>query len=350
MSESEKTEVTLETFTFKQLLPWIGKFVGLLGGGSLSFGALSFGIGYLAIKSHDAMLGLPTTTSTYESYVRTGSLFFSNSLYYLITTVSGFVWTIVFPAMLLVLVIAFILSRWSLSSLSKHLWIGFIAAYVLINLLAFLSADRLAAVLHPENKALLLKHPDEASQTGYEREIHDLLRDEKGVPKLQSRYSFHLGQTIALTCIAILLSIWRRRLGNIPSGRLKSGNGNNGFLHASDLIFRPILYALIVFHLVLLPSNYGVLCVSNEYPVVFVKLNKSSVALTEPLKDYGYLLSDMSVDLEEVVWLQREGENTLYNLFIFEKNNINKIEVVSRPGQRNILAENEEEQDVTSKR
>ena len=66
----------------RDILKWVGQFVGLLGGGGAGFAAFAFGLGFLAIKYHDIMLGLPTTTTAYTSYVTTGSLFFVNTMHY----------------------------------------------------------------------------------------------------------------------------------------------------------------------------------------------------------------------------------------------------------------------------
>lgn len=314
----------------------IAKYLGIAGGGGAAFAAISFGIGYLAIKSHDAMLGLPTTTTTNESYVRMGALFFSNSLYFLISTISEYLWTIVLPAIVIVLVIALILSKYPLRFMSRNFALGLIVAYAIVNLMGFWSAKRLVAVLHPDNKGLLLKLPEDVKIKGYEKDIHELLRKEGGVAELQKAYSLHLIETIALICMAVVLFEWRRSKGNIGSENYSSsGKQNSGriFIFVCDWLFRPILYVLIIFHFVLLPTNYGILCISNEYPKVLLTLKEG-----DSPKEAGFLLSDMSVDLKEVVFLLKKGKGQLYSHQFLERNNIEKIEVVSRPGKRNILA------------
>lgn len=339
MAESKKGEITSDKL-FSQLRPGIGKFVGMVGGGSLSFGALSFGIGYLAIKSHDAMLGLPTTTSNYESYVRTGALFFSNSLNYLITTITDYLWPEAFWGMLLALLILYLLSRLSLSSLSKHLWIGFVVAYVVISLLALQSAKMLTAALHPQNKDLLLKNPYEATHTGHERDIHKFLLEEEGEVSLQKIYSFHLGQTILFLCIAIALSAWRQQLKKTHSKNSKEQSKiyHHVFLGAYDWIFRLILYSLILFHVALLPQNYGILCLSNKYPPVQLIIKRSKDKISNQPRGKGYLLTDMSVDLKEIIWLKWDDDKEAFTHYFFEKREISEIELIKNPGLRNILA------------
>ena len=337
------TEAVESIFTVRKLITWVGKFVGIVGGGGAGIAGLSFGIGYLAIKSHDAMLGLPTTIYTYESYVRTGALFFSNSLYFLIDAVSDYIWKIAVPAMIMVLVISLILSKWSLKSVSKHILVGLIVVYAVINLFALLSTEKLSAVLHQDNRGLLLKFPEEVKHTGYEKKIYDLLCKEDGTADLQRIYSIHLAEAIVFICFAVALSKWRQRIKADSWNIVESTRQSNPqiFLFVCDWLFRPILYTLIIFHLVLLPMNYGVLCLSNEYPRVFLTLKEG----TSPKKP-GFLLSDMSVDLKEIIWLSKKAKGQLYSFHFFQKKNIKKIEVIVKPGLRNILAV--KRSDVTS--
>src|SRR5437763_1205653 len=61
-------------------------FLGIVSTGGGGFATLSFAIGYLATKEHDEMVGLPTTITSYTKYVRTGALFFYDSLHCILTT------------------------------------------------------------------------------------------------------------------------------------------------------------------------------------------------------------------------------------------------------------------------
>ena len=60
-----------------------GTVLGIISASGGILAALSFGIGYLAITERDAVVGLPTTVVDYSTYVRTGALFFSTSLFHL---------------------------------------------------------------------------------------------------------------------------------------------------------------------------------------------------------------------------------------------------------------------------
>src|SRR6266508_2183730 len=69
----------------KVYLSWVRQaltFLGVAGAGGGGFAVLCFGIGYLAVRSHDEMLGLPSRSTAYSAMVRMGALFFPNSLYY----------------------------------------------------------------------------------------------------------------------------------------------------------------------------------------------------------------------------------------------------------------------------
>src|SRR5437660_8311600 len=60
-------------------------YLRIAGAGGGGFAALCFGIGYLAIKNHDHMIGLPSGIASNTAYIRTGALFFTNSFYYVLT-------------------------------------------------------------------------------------------------------------------------------------------------------------------------------------------------------------------------------------------------------------------------
>ncbi len=339
-SEESKPEPVASTQdkTLSYWLSFVGKYTGIIGGGGAGFAALSFGIGYLAVKSHDAMLGLPTTLSNYESYVRIGALFFSNSLYSLVTT-STTIPKATLIAALLVFVVALVLS--SHLSRRKPLWLikiplGYlIIAYALISFAAFLSTERISATLHPDNKSLLLKLPEEVKATGYAKRIYDLLRKEGGADELQREYSLHLAQTVALLYGAFVLYRWRKKVIGSHSDATSdevSSPDRPVAMYISDWTLRPLLYTLLIFHLILLPSSYGVLCLSNEYPQAFIVLEGGNSP-----EDSGFLLSDMSVDLPEIVWVQPDETGNIYAHYFFKKDDIKSIDMVASPAHRNIL-------------
>ena len=170
MKESQSTSQSSgESFSIQDLIKWIGQFIGLVGGGGAGFTALAFGVGYLAIKNHDAMLGLPTTISSYESYVRTGALFFPNSVQYLISGLSAYGW-VAFTVTIIAIVIPLLLYKWPPRFDDNIKAMGLLVAYAFVILLAFLSCQRQIAVLHPVNKDLLFKEAHDAEQvSGYAR-------------------------------------------------------------------------------------------------------------------------------------------------------------------------------------
>jgi len=67
----------------------VAQFVGVTAGGGAGFAALCFGIGFVATKHYDAMLGVPTTTTDQTTYVRTGALFFSQTLHDIVAFVAS---------------------------------------------------------------------------------------------------------------------------------------------------------------------------------------------------------------------------------------------------------------------
>lgn len=348
MPEPDRTPTGLEARVLKGALQYLGVFSG----GGAGFAALSFGVGYLAVKSHDAMLGLPTATTHAESYVRVGALFFPNSLYYavsVVTRTSIKIWAEYRPGLYgLVLATIFV---WFLSSSTsgKKLreWLrgrrvgrvigeqlerykawatrarpaGLTLAYLMLTVLAFVAVEQQTASLHSINKGLLLNEPVAAGKLesyGLAGEIHGYLRKSTASVELQRLFGKYLLYLMTMSSIALWLFRVGRRQAYTPA---------SGWLSTNNWMLRPVTYTLLVTQLVLLPSTYGVLCVSNLFPCVETITDEERQAA--PLK--GYLLSDLTVSEPQVVVLAWSSGESHWKQQVFRRSELEALTIVTCP-------------------
>lgn len=334
-------------------------YIGVTGAGGGGFAALCFGIGFLATRHHDEMLGLPSRATAYGAMVRTGAMFFPNSLYYLLVGT----WKAVAAGAVLAMV-AWVLYGEVAPALRKRAprlpavvvrgsrGVSFLVIHSFLLFFALVLFEDRAATLHPENRHLLLDRssgarlgpPDRAPVPGgspaqraqragpvtftaaraadyfvldrlaakAERVNGELRQDSEVARK-------HYGQSVAfLTLLVILLAVeylyWRDR----SSFRLL------------QLIIRPVLYVLAVTLLVTLPAAYGVLWMSKDAIYVEITTTPSDPPIT------GYLLTDISGD-EPDVWTLALADTT-FAMRVFKRESISEIRLLPYASTDNLLS------------
>ncbi len=344
-------------------------YVGIAGAGGSGFALLCFGIGFLAVRHHDEMLGLPSRATAYGAMVRTGAMFFPNSLYYLLVGA----WKGLAAAAGLVLLasvlqdpIARLAQRHApktptaLSRFSRGT--SFLVIHSFLLFFALVLFEDRAAMLHPANRHLLLDRsaepaipPAEGTPVGAPPRApiaegrgptdftavraaryfvmdrlkgktawvnRELLQDEEAAADPNDEQEVarkHYGLSLALLALLVVLLAVERAWwhGPPPLQRIES-------------IVRPVLYVLAVTLVVTLPAAYGVL---------WMPRGATWVEITAPPEPptAGYLLTDISGD-EPDVWTLTLSDTT-FTLRVFKRESISEIRIQSAPSTSNLLAE-----------
>lgn len=374
---------------FWEGLKWTAQLLGIVGGGGSGFAALSFGIGYLAIKHHDAMLGLPTTNIPYTTYVRTGALFFTTALQSMVTVLTPLSWGAIVLALIVVLLLllgrmfGLRLSEQKRALRAQAILLALCSVLVLV--FSFKILPMHAAPLEPMNRELLLieDRPAVAEQDTQAFQVWEQLRRDDGEKWLQKRFGLMCASVFVLLYLAWLFRRWRH-------SQVVPTNGGDAVvtycLGMSDWIVRPLQFGVVLVMLAILPANYGVLGLSNHYPcvqlwmepaeaqaagVAKVQAGKSAAesgtpaaksegtappsadqppaaatagqapaeppkTLTPRQKDAklvnvggGYLLSDLTAEPEAIVLLERERGAGKLILQVYKRAAIRKIDVAS---------------------
>jgi len=338
--ETEAKATLLSAFDLSYLKA-AATVLGVIGSGSGVFAALSFGIGYLAIKKQGDLIGLPMTVSDPTSYIRTGALFFSNSTYFLLAATYRILVLIAAIGLLLALfiVIAKKISRFRLpkalrkvTTLVASLPRGWRlpATYALLLVLGLCTLSLQTAAFDPQNKNLLYQvisdrearlaptsnNQSTSVKTGMPTNvlvwppwqdsladrINERLRHPRGRDSLQLFY----GQQFALV-LAILYGVVACRLKRKQIERLGSVAPEwRPFRVAQSLSPFVLLVALAL--IVNLPAVYGVLCLPTKAARVHVLLvgPKGKVETKS-----GALMSDLSSGSKEI-WLLTEKQGNFY--------------------------------------
>jgi len=320
-----------------RLLKAAGQFLGIVGAGGGGFAALTFGIGYLAVKNQDAMIGMPTLSLNYTTYLRIGALFFPNSLYYLFTSTANYLLGGCLVLLLTFLVLDRIARRlrlrpaleriWRVLSSGSMRWILFAGSHVVLLLLAVIVLRAQLASFDPVNKNLLYSQlineepqPQDSTQLSLVdsvctlpklnallvcRSTHDIaeaikekLTETDGASWLHSYYGQQLGLVILLLYCAFVLRRWRLGLKRIPG--LPS-------LSPIDWVVSPILVGLVALLVVNTPASYGVLCLSpSRLNVVITTENESASP--------AFLFSDLSTEPKEIWTGDRDGKRWVFTV------------------------------------
>jgi hypothetical protein len=293
------------------------QFAGVIGGGTTGLAALAFAVGFLATKSHDAMLGLPTVTISTPSYVRTGALFFSNSLQNLSAVprpsiVQG-LWVVLAAALLAAL------ARWvgTTPRLKLEETAAYLASYLLLLGFLVLYLPVHLAALDPDNKALLIAQPAEHTQRTdlphrFAHGIREDLTHAGREDSLRSRYALQCVVAGVVVYAAIMMHLWRRRLGGLGKD---ADPATSGLWTIADYVPRPLVFCLAAILVSTLPASYGVLMTSNKYPCVELKTSP----VTAELEVRGFLLSDLSAEAESITILAFSGRSSYIDHFVDRK-------------------------------
>jgi hypothetical protein len=316
-----------------QALKSAAQFVGLIGGGGAGFAGLAFGIGYLATKHHDAMLGLPTTTTDTTTYVRTGALFFTQTLHDLVAVLAAWTrvpspegWAGALVAALLVVAVAW-WQRARLAQLAHNLdraaWLLLVVGWVLIFGIALIYLPHHLAALDAGNKNLLFEQR-ELSSTAAAR-VRQQLRDERGEQRLHHLYGTQWAITVALALSLVMLRQWRNRIAATgPENPLVSAA--QAGVRSLDWTIAPASYFVVGAMLLTTPANYGVLAMSSSLPCVQLfgaNPDDEEQALGEP----GYLVSDLSSEKARIAVLRWDTSRRTYFVDLHPREALNQMEV-----------------------
>ena len=314
----------------------VGQFLGVVGGGGAGFAGLAFGIGYLATKHHDAMMGMPTTTTDNTSYVRTGALFFTQSLHDVVGSIaaagSSALWGIVVGAP-----VALILLVWLSERVKRRpawlRWVPLMAASVALLLASLAYLPRQLAPLDIGNQNLLF---EQREVSGYAKDVNALLRSERGEQQLHRLYGKQWVTVLALGLGAFLLYRWRRSPLTDPAQT--STGGESGVMPPAsvplatiDRVLHPALYAVIAALLVSMPANYGVLAMSTSLPCGVHLYKDPRGAQLTPMGEPGYLVSDLSSESAVIAILRWDSERRSYFVDLHARADLRQIEVRGCP-------------------
>lgn len=280
-----------------QTAKWVAQFLGIVGGAGGGFAALAFGIGYLATKGHDAMLGLPTTTTSYTAYVRTGALFFPGTVHDVAQVVASRTTDrVVIAAFIGAVVIGLVLLAWRAPAavLRKPTTqsVLFSASYAAVVILVLLYLPYHIAPLQQRNTGLLFQ----AAVVGDPLNAALRREDLQSTERLHERYGKQCATVLALGYVAYALMRWRRRLGAAPSLA--------GWVATADWLARPLVYTALAGCVMSIPTLYGALAVPKA-PCVQPTVATSEQDRGGSLKGHGLLWSDMSVDTSQVIILEK---------------------------------------------
>jgi hypothetical protein len=343
--------------------------LGVIGSAGGVFAALSFGIGYLAIKKQDELIGLPTTLSDPTTYIRTGALFFSNSTYFLLSATYRLFVLIVVITLLLALFIGAtkkirhfplrrIFSKGTIlmSSLPQG-WL-LPASYVLLLVLALCTLSLQTAAFDPQNRNLLYQvisdreaklaqRTDTQSMSVKEADQENLLvlppwresladrinarlRHPQGRGSLQLMY----GQQLALVLVVLYGLVVCRLKRKQQLHRIEQLGSTSSewmsFRIAQSLSPLVLLVALAL--VVNLPTVYGILCLPTRAAMVRVSVVGSKG--TGETRS-GTLISDLSSGSREI-WLLSENQGK-FNLGVLDRAQLRSITLMGE-GTDNFLA------------
>ncbi len=285
----------------------VAEIVGVVGGMGAAATGVAFGIGYLATKHHDEMLGVPTTTTDYTTYVRTGAIFLTQSLHDLVEVIAKSVppWWVLALVALVTCVGIWLLSRFGqrvitfTSQAVIQRWllnVAFLAVF--LGAIAYLPTY--FAPLDEGNKSLLF---DQRPVQGEAKAVNDYLRAEEGEQQLHYLYGTQATLVLGLVLAVALLRRWRARIHAQPP---------SAPLSLLDRTIPSASYVIVAILVLTIPAIYGVIAMSTSLPCVQLYKGGKGSQPTE-LGDPGYLVSDLSSEKAKVAILRWDlGKNSYF--------------------------------------
>ena len=229
-----------------KLIAWLGASAGGLT-------ILLVTIGFLALSAHDVMLGIPRSIQSNSEYVAVGGLFFGRSIIFLIASF------ILAKSWIVVLVVS--IAAVVLSNIPGGRSRGRSIVIIVFSIALLISEIYgLMWVIRPLQISNLLLNPSVESSAPVRNVVDAILV--KNTTWLSAEYGFLVLLVLAFSVAFILLD---RESQNavLPSRR---GRNRTLFWHLA----RVPAFVLLLVCIFLLPRAYGVLTISNDYPVVAV--------------------------------------------------------------------------------
>ena len=340
-------------------------FFGVVGAGGGGFATLAFGIGYLAIKKHDAMVGLPTTVIDITTYVRTGAMFFSNTLVLICSTPTTYVLIgLILSIALAVAVRRYQLERANIASSTPSggghagkQFLGVFTLQLLLFVFALLLINVQSATLHPDNTNVIAQmlrdrqtelDADEDTDPQSEADhlpasvlyslddrlsirVNNALRHIDGRAKLQQFFGDQIVLILLLMSLFAALRVWRKRWQAVHSESWDRIFGP-WWSSMTDTAVYVMLYVLTLAIMLNIPSTYGVLVLPTEGAQV-------TVVTTDDDEGSGILLTDMSSQ-GDTVWIlgkERAGSKVRPKLLAFDRSKVSEVVLIGQT-TRNYLA------------
>jgi hypothetical protein len=305
------------------------KGLGVVGGLSGVLTGFAFVIGYIATKSFDEMLGIPTSTTLDETYIRTGLMFVPNTAHHISAFISslntGLFITLIGLALIIALSVLFQLWPFDRAHTEKIRLLLIVGVHLLLlyGLLSYLPQH--VAPNHPYNKRVAFMNPPAASESTIDqlgKDVNDALRQPRGNSSVSAMYGKYAAATFLCLLLIPAWAGWDKRLRSetdslaAGSDSQKNDASHRTCLQAATKIVKyggllPLTIAAAVM-IFTLPASYGAMVLNGGTICGEIKYwpNKGSEHSGIPRDTKaGYLLSDISNPQEPVIFLERVDDD-----------------------------------------
>lgn len=325
MNNSVQPAFFLDNFTK------FAKGLGVIGGVSGVLTGIAFVIGYIATKSFDEMLGIPSSTTLEETYVRTGLMFFPNTVHHITAYVSSLETSALQTSLIVAFTLAligglYLLYAWPFNRINSEK--ARLALVIAVNMtLIYGLASYLpehVAPNHPYNKRVAFTNAPinvESAIDALGKEVNDAIRQSRG----NSTVSVMYGKYSAVTFLCLLLvPAWLAWAKKLAIERDEIANGSNIEKKDGSSIFcilasirtvqvggiLPLTIAAAVM-IITLPASYGAMVLNGATicgEVTFWPKGEPEAGGRARDTKSGYLLSDLSNPKEPVIFLEQVKE------------------------------------------
>lgn len=245
-SKTETQDVFDQVSVFK-MIAWLGASAGGLT-------ILLVAIGFLALSAHDAMLGIPRSIQNNPEYIVVGGLFFGRSVIFLVTSLL-FPTSWIVPGVLIIFAIVLFRSRQRRSHARSIL----VAVFGIFLLGAEVyGLIRLVKPLQISN--LLISRSVEDSSPARQIVAAILVKNSAW---LSVEYGFLF--LLVITFLVAFLMLQRESRERLAL------SGVAGRRPLFWQVVRVPAFILLIICIFLLPRDYGVLTISNDYPTVILE-------------------------------------------------------------------------------